>query len=94
MEEAQQLLDEIIQPNEIRNYRTVYEKANEANQVTDENKFSFAYCLVRSKTKSDVRHGLQLLRELYDGTKRDDAKRDYLYYLALGKTKENNIFFY
>ncbi|CAF4582781.1 unnamed protein product, partial [Rotaria magnacalcarata] len=34
---------------------------------------------------ADVRSGLQLLRELYDSTRSDDAKRDYLYYLALGK---------
>ena len=85
MEETQQLLDEIVLPDEIQRYRTVYEKAKEANQVTDQNKFSFAYCLIRSKVKADVRTGLTLLRELYDGTKNDGAKRDYLYYLALGK---------
>jgi hypothetical protein len=84
MEESQQLLDEIVLPDEIQRYRVVYEKAKEANQLTDQNKFSFSYCLVRSKVKSDVRTGLQLLRELYDGTKSDNAKRDYLYYLALG----------
>jgi len=85
MEETQQLLDEIVLPDEIQRYRVVYEKAKEANQLTDQNKFSFAYCLVRSKVKSDVRSGLTLLRELYDATKSDNAKRDYLYYLALGK---------
>lgn len=85
MEETQQLLDEIVLPDEIQRYRVVYEKAKEANQLTDQNKFSFAYCLVRSKAKSDVRSGLTLLRELFDGTKNDNAKRDYLYYLALGK---------
>jgi hypothetical protein len=85
MEETQQLLDEIVLPDEIKRYRNVYEKAKEANQVTDQNKFSFAYCLIRSKAKSDVRTGLTLLRELYDGTQSDDAKRDYLYYLSLGK---------
>jgi fission 1 protein len=85
MEESQQLLDEIVLPDEIQRYRVVYEKAKEANQLTDQNKFSFSYCLVRSKVKSDVRTGIQLLRELYDSTKNDNAKRDYLYYLALGK---------
>lgn len=85
MAESQQLLDEIVQAEEIQKYRVVYEKAKEANQVTDQNTFSFAYCLVRSKAKSDVRAGLVLLRELYDATRNDNAKRDYLYYLALGK---------
>jgi hypothetical protein len=90
MEETQQLLEEIVLPDKIKRYRNVYEKAQEANQLTDENKFSFAYCLVRSKAKADVNSGLKLLRELYDSTKSDDAKRDYLYYLALGK---KNIYF-
>ena len=85
MEETQQLLDQIVSPEEIERYRTVYDKAKEANQLTDQNKFSFAYCLVRSKAKTDVRLGLTLLRELYGSTSKDDAKRDYLYYLALGK---------
>ncbi len=85
MEESQQLLEEIVLPDEIQRYRTVFDKAREANQLTDQNKFSFAYCLVRSKVKTDVRSGLQLLKELYDSTNKDDDKRDYLFYLALGK---------
>ncbi len=76
MEESQQLLEEIVLPDEIQRYRTVFDKAREANQLTDQNKFSFAYCLVRSKVKTDVRYGLQLLKELYDSTKKDDDKRD------------------
>lgn len=85
MAESQRLLEEIVLPDEIQRYRTVFEKAKEANQVTDQNKFSFAYCLVRSKVKSDVRHGLQLLKELYDNTRKDSDKRDYLYYMAVGE---------
>ena len=85
MAESLQLLSETVLPEEIQRYRTVYEKAKEANQITDQNKFSFAYCLVRSKVKADVRHGVQLLRELYDSTNDDNAKRDYLFYLAIGK---------
>lgn len=85
MEDSQQLLEEIVLPDEIQRYRIVYEKAKERNQMTDENKFSFAYCLVRSKVKSDIRIGLKLLRELYDSTNKDNDKRDYLFYLALGK---------
>jgi fission 1 protein len=85
MAESLQLLEEFVQPDEIQRYRNVYEKAKEANQLTDQNKFSFAYCLVRSKVKGDVRLGLQLLKELYDSTKKDEDKRDYLFYLALGK---------
>jgi fission 1 protein len=85
MEETQLLLEEIVRPDEIQRCRNIYEKAKEANQLTDQNKFSFAYCLVRSQIKSDVRFGLQLLKELYDSTKQDSDKRDYLFYLALGK---------
>lgn len=84
MAESYQLLEEIVLPDEIQRYRVVYEKAKEANQLTDQNKFSFAYCLIRSKSKADVRFGLQLLRELFEATKKDEDKRDYLFYLALG----------
>ncbi|CAF1569004.1 unnamed protein product [Rotaria sp. Silwood1] len=87
MAQSQQLLEEIVLPDEIQRYRIVYEKAKEANQVTDQNKFSYAYCLVRSKVKVDIRYGLQLLKELYDSTRKDDAKRDYLFYLALGNAR-------
>ncbi|CAF0945474.1 unnamed protein product [Rotaria sordida] len=89
MEQTQQLLEEIVLPDEIQRYRTVFEKAKEANQVTEQNKFSFAYCLVRSKVKADIRYGLHLLKELYDSTRNDDAKRDYLFYLALGNARLN-----
>jgi fission 1 protein len=85
MEEAQLLLEDVVSPDEIQRYRVVYEKAKEANQLTDQNKFAFAYCLVRSQVKTDVRHGLQLLKELYDSTRKDSDKRDYLFYLAMGK---------
>ena len=91
MAESQQLLEEIVLPDEIQRYRTVFEKAKEANQVTDQNKFSFAYCLVRSKVKTDVRHGLQLLKELYDSTSKDSDKRDYLYYMALGECTNDSL---
>ncbi|CAF0940194.1 unnamed protein product [Adineta ricciae] len=74
MAESQKLLEEIVLPDEIQRYRTVYEKAKEANQVTDQNKFSFAYCLVR---------------KLYDSTNKDEDKRDYLYYLAVGNARLN-----
>jgi len=84
MEESQQLLEDIVSPDELQRHRIIYEKAKEANQLTDQNKFAFAYCLVRSKVKSDVRLGLNLLKELYDSTNKDSDKRDYLFYLALG----------
>ncbi|UJR22045.1 hypothetical protein I4U23_025113 [Adineta vaga] len=89
MDDSQKLLEETILPDEIQRYRTVFEKAKEANQVTDQNKFSFAYCLVRSKVKTDVRYGLQLLKELYDSTRKDEDKRDYVFYLALGNARLN-----
>ncbi|CAF4420750.1 unnamed protein product, partial [Rotaria magnacalcarata] len=89
MENSEKLLEESVQPEEIQRYRIVFEKAREANQLTDQNKFSFAYCLVRSAVKSDVRYGLKLLKELYDSTRKDDAKRDYLFYLAVGNARLN-----
>lgn len=94
LEESQQLLDESIQIEEIEQYRSVFRKAEKEKNITESNKFSYAYCLIRSKKKGDVREGLTLLRELYESTKEDSAKRDYIFYMALGKKKSslNGVF--
>ncbi|CAF0780805.1 unnamed protein product [Didymodactylos carnosus] len=83
-------LDEIILPEELKKYRTLYLKAEEAGQLTEQNRFSYSYCLVRSKVKDDIRSGLAILRSLYDETNKDDAKRDYLYYMAIGEARLGN----
>jgi len=83
-------LGEIILPDEISKYRIVHDKAQEAGQLTEQNQFSYAYCLIRSKVKDDIRQGLTILKSLYDQTSKDDAKRDYLYYMAIGNARLTN----
>lgn len=61
---------------------------SEINQSAPSNqtKFNYAWCLIKSAHKNDVAKGIRLLEELAE-TGDEDAKRDYLFYLAVGCTK-------
>lgn len=56
--------------------------------VSQETKFHYAWCLVRSNYPADIRKGLILLEQLIKHEANDeDSKRNYLYYLALGNSR-------
>lgn len=58
-------------------------------RVTRETQFNYAWCLVRSRYSADIRKGIILLEELFktEDSSDDNAKRDYLYYLAMGNAR-------
>lgn len=49
-------------------------------QVASRTRFEYAWCLVRSKYRADIKRGIILLEDLC-ATGDDEAKRDYLFYL-------------
>jgi hypothetical protein len=55
--------------------------------VTTEAQFNYAWCLVRSKYPADIRKGILLLEDLFKDNLAGEAKRDYLYYLAIGNAR-------
>lgn len=56
--------------------------------MSQDTKFHYAWCLVRSKYPADIRKGLILLEQLIKHEANDeDAKRNYLYYMALGNSR-------
>ena len=55
--------------------------------VSDKAQFEYAWCLVRSKRTGDIRRGNVLLEELFKRSQDETAKRDYLFYLAVGHTR-------
>ena len=61
---------------------------NEINQSapTNQTKFNYAWCLIKSASKHDNAKGIRLLEELSESGD-PDAARDYLFYLAIGCTK-------
>lgn len=64
------------------------------NESTTDNlqrgtQFNYAWCLVRSRYSADIRKGITLLEDLFktEDSTNEHAKRDYLYYLALGNAR-------
>ncbi|GBO12942.1 hypothetical protein AVEN_29388-1 [Araneus ventricosus] len=70
----------------IKKFEAVYNNHLQDGTVTTREQFDYAWCLIRSKYPTDIRRGVVLLEDLFrhgDAT----AKRDYMYYLAIGHTK-------
>lgn len=87
-------MEDIIEGNltneEILKASQTYEKAKEAGgeaEITA--RFQYAYALLRSSHSQDMKHGVNLLENLYyEGSQ--SARRDYLYYIAVGQTRLKN----
>ena len=63
-----------------------YHDALAQGSVTHVVQFEYAWCLIRSKYQTDVKRGIFLLEDLSkNGT--ESAKRDCIYYLAIGNAK-------
>ncbi|KAJ3071101.1 mitochondrial membrane protein [Podochytrium sp. JEL0797] len=73
---------------DIQNLRAEYKKQLDANRLSPQTKFDYAYTLVKSGLRRDHEAGLQLLHELY---KENPARRrECLYYLSIGNYKLAN----
>ncbi|XP_050085459.1 mitochondrial fission 1 protein isoform X1 [Anopheles aquasalis] len=53
--------------------------------VSTTTQFEYAWCMVRSEFKSDMKRGILLLEDLF--AKHPEGRRDYLYYLAIGHAR-------
>lgn len=72
----------------MQKFENEYHKQLASGTVSQETKFHYAWCLVRSNYPADIRKGLILLEQLIKHESNDeDAKRNYLYYLALGNSR-------
>lgn len=49
--------------------------------------YDYAWCLVRSPSKTDMLRGIAMLEDLFAKTVDESAKRDYLFYLSVGHTR-------
>jgi len=75
-----------LKPAELNVLRTQYEK--EGEYVGIQTKFNYAWGLIKSTTRPEQQHGVQLLSEIFRSS--PDRRRECLYYLALGHYKLNN----
>lgn len=81
------IIEETISADEIAKYASAYEESKTAGgEKLILAKFQYAYALLRSKHSQDISHGISLLEDLYYGGD-PTAKRDYLYYIAIGQTR-------
>ncbi|XP_014249608.1 mitochondrial fission 1 protein [Cimex lectularius] len=82
----EEVINEVVSSDILKHFEAVYNKQVEDGEVTKKATFEYATCLVRSRYSADIRKGICLLESLYENGS-EEEKRDYVYYLALGKTK-------
>uniref|UniRef100_A0A8B9JDP2 Mitochondrial fission 1 protein n=1 Tax=Astyanax mexicanus TaxID=7994 RepID=A0A8B9JDP2_ASTMX len=80
------VVEEIVAPEDLEKFGRKYKAELEKGSVSKNTKFEYAWCLIRSKSSTDIKTGIELLDDLiHKGTK--DDQRDYLFYLAVGNYK-------
>jgi fission 1 protein len=79
-------IEEDVAPEDLEKYRRLFEKEQESGggNASVETQFAYAWCLVRSRATNNLRLGTQLLEDLFRRTSDETAKRDYLYFTAVG----------
>nr|XP_002121705.1 mitochondrial fission 1 protein-like [Ciona intestinalis] len=79
------ILSSAIDPQEIMKFEKKYKKEEVMGQVSSTTAFEYAWCLIRSRYSDDWKQGFSLLKKLYEKERDGQAKRDYLYYMAVAK---------
>nr|QBH73487.1 hypothetical protein [Essigella californica] len=86
--DVEDLLNDVVCMDDLKKFENEYHQQLTTGTVSQETKFHYAWCLVRSNYPADIRKGLILLEQLVKHEASDeDAKRNYLYYLALGNSR-------
>ncbi|XP_025206167.1 mitochondrial fission 1 protein [Melanaphis sacchari] len=86
--DVEDVLSDVVSKEDLRKFEKQYHDQLTTGTVSQETKFHYAWCLVRSNYPADIRKGLILLEQLIKHEANDDeAKRNYLYYLALGNSR-------
>jgi hypothetical protein len=83
------LLEDYVTPDELKKYWQKYENERRANSsgVADcQTRFEYALALIRSRYTTDILRGVHEFEDLCS-TGEPNARRDYLFYLALANTK-------
>jgi fission 1 protein len=86
--DVEDVLNDVVYMDDLKKFEKEYHNQLATGTVSQETKFHYAWCLVRSNYPADIRKGLILLEQLikFDAID-EDAKRNYLYYLALGNSR-------
>ncbi|XP_022195551.1 mitochondrial fission 1 protein-like [Nilaparvata lugens] len=84
--DIEEILNDVVPSDQLKKAEESYYKASETGQMTKEIEFYYANCLVRSKYPADVRKGLSIFEAMCKKY-REEEKRDYIYFLALGNAR-------
>jgi len=83
------ILEDYISPEELKKFWLTYEnerRSSKEGSVSPQTRFEYALALIRSRYSSDIMRGVHEFEDLCS-TGDPNARRDYLYYLALANTK-------
>ncbi|XP_058058781.1 mitochondrial fission 1 protein [Anopheles bellator] len=82
----EEILNDTIHNDELEKFEKKYnEELKLRGTVSTTTQFEYAWCMVRSDFKSDMKRGISLLENLF--ASHPEGRRDYLYYLAIGHTR-------
>lgn len=82
------IIEETIGEQEVERFAKAWEAAKQEGPGETEivARFQYSHALLRSKHHQDIKRGINILENLYyDGNQ--GARRDYLYYIAIGHTR-------
>lgn len=83
------IIEQTISDEEIEAFRQAHAEAKQQGGEAEINaRFQYAYGLLKSTHNQDINHGISLFENLYYDDQ--SARRDYLYYLAIGQTRLKN----
>lgn len=80
------IVEDSVSESEIRNAKSAFEDANVTGEGQVQATFQYAYCLIKSQNFADIKKGVGMLENLYYQGEHN-VRRDYLYYIAIGKTR-------
>ena len=83
------ILEDYITPEELKKYWLSYENERRSRKdgvVSNQTRFEYGLALIRSRYTTDIMRGVHEFEDLCS-TGDPNARRDYLYYLALANTK-------
>ncbi|XP_058820281.1 mitochondrial fission 1 protein [Topomyia yanbarensis] len=85
MAEMEELLNETVPQSELEKFEKKYNRELGEKVLSHTTQFEYAWCLVRSNYRNDMKSGITLLEDLC--IKNSEGKRDYIYYLAVAFTR-------
>jgi fission 1 protein len=80
------LLEENAPAEELKKFEKAYYEEMNRGGASNQTRFNYAWCLIRSRCRPDIHRGIMLLEDLCS-TGDSEARRDYLFYLAIANTK-------